>query len=344
MTEVRGAILLFLYINIIKGIYCMSDLISVIVPIYNGEKSILQCVESLQMQTYKNTELILVNDGSTDNTKNIIKELESKYDNIRTFNIENSGVSHARNVGIKKSMGKFVVFVDSDDCVCNEYIEKLYDVSQKYVDKLAICGMKLRGNDIDEVRVYDNNDEISLTGINSVLDLYVKHLLSSPTNKMYRRNILENIRFDEEHLNGEDLMFNLEYIKYVSGFCAVNKPLYVYNISDVGTLHSKCNAEKFDMIKKTYNSLMKYACDENSVTRLKKMICEEYVYSMRIFCMCEKKLVKTVKSITKCREYNEVIQYINDISDDRKLNFVLQLNNAYIITMYFIIKRLFKRG
>ena len=89
---------------------------------------------------------------------------------------------------------------------------------------------------------------------------------------------------------------------------------------------------------------MKYACDENSEERLKKMICEEYVYSMRIFCMCKKKLVKTIKSIIKCREYNEVIQYINDISDDRKLNFVLRLNSAYIITIYFIIKRLFKRG
>ena len=106
----------------------MSDLISIIIPMYNSEKTLNRCIESVLKQTYSNIEVVLINDGSTDNSRNICEEFAKKDNRIVLVNKENEGVGKARNTGLEVSNGKYISFVDSDDYIESNMIENLYNI------------------------------------------------------------------------------------------------------------------------------------------------------------------------------------------------------------------------
>lgn len=108
-----------------------DDLISVIVPVYNVEKYLRKCIDSILCQTYKNFEIILIDDGSSDNSGKICDEYLNRDERISVFHKKNQGLSEARNTGIKKAKGKYLTFVDSDDFINEEYILNLYDNLKK---------------------------------------------------------------------------------------------------------------------------------------------------------------------------------------------------------------------
>ena len=118
----------------------MNELISVIVPVYNVEEYLPKCIESIINQTYKNLEIILVDDGSTDNSGRICDEYAKKDDRIIVFHKENGGLSDARNCGIDAATGDWVQFVDSDDYIHQTMVEKMYSSCKRNQTKLAVCG------------------------------------------------------------------------------------------------------------------------------------------------------------------------------------------------------------
>ena len=122
-------------------------LVSIIVPIYNAEKYIFGLIENLMNQTYKNIEIILVNDGSTDNSLNICNELQSKDNRIKVIDKKNGGVSSARNKGIKESKGEYITFIDSDDNIGEDYVRKMVEnVEDTYCLIKCNYGNKLATN------------------------------------------------------------------------------------------------------------------------------------------------------------------------------------------------------
>ena len=120
----------------------MEDLISVVVPIYNVEKYLKTCIETIIKQTYKNIEIILVNDGSTDNSLQICNEFKEKEKRIKVINKKNGGLSDARNIGLKKAKGKYICFIDSDDFINEKYIEELHSLIIKNNAQIAICSFE----------------------------------------------------------------------------------------------------------------------------------------------------------------------------------------------------------
>lgn len=116
-----------------------NDLISIVVPVYNVEKYLEDCVESLLVQTYKNNEIILVDDGSSDNSALICDEYEKKYNTIKVIHKTNGGLSDARNTGLKKALGKYICFIDSDDVVAPNYIHALYDAIVATNTMMSAC-------------------------------------------------------------------------------------------------------------------------------------------------------------------------------------------------------------
>ena len=192
------------------------DLISIVVAVYNAEQTLKKCVDSLLAQTYKNTEIILVNDCSTDNSLSVCKEYESKYENVIVVdNEKNSGVSFTRNQGIKASKGKYICFVDSDDYVEPDYLEVLYNCYQKY-NTVPICGFVYH----DEVDnrppvnyVWSGGDE--LVSLGEAFRLYDELYLTALWNKLFSvRKIKENnLLFDIKLSMGEDLKFSVEYFQ-----------------------------------------------------------------------------------------------------------------------------------
>ena len=113
--------------------------VSVIVPVYNVEQYLSDCLESICRQTLKGIEIIVVNDGSTDNSLSIIKSFQQKYSNIKLINKKNGGLSSARNAGIDMAVGEYLFFVDSDDFITPDYVATLYGLCEKYNCKLAIA-------------------------------------------------------------------------------------------------------------------------------------------------------------------------------------------------------------
>ncbi len=139
--------------------------ISIIIPIYNSEKYIEQCINSILNQTFKNFELILINDGSTDNSRVICERYENKDKRIKLFNIGNRGVSSARNLGIENSRGKYIMFCDSDDYVKNTWCEELYKLIKDNNNSYIVCGVEInnkRSKNLSKQYCKLSNDEINI--------------------------------------------------------------------------------------------------------------------------------------------------------------------------------------
>lgn len=194
----------------------MTDLISIVVAVYNAETTLEKCVDSLLNQTYKNTEIILVNDFSKDNSLNICNNYAAKNNNIIVIdNPQNMKVSATRNNGIKASKGKYICFVDSDDYVESNYLEVLYTHYQKY-NTVPICGFVYH----DEVNkrlpvqyIWSGGNE--LVSLGKAFQLYDELYLTALWNKLFDNEIIKfnNILFDVDLSMGEDLKFSVEYLQ-----------------------------------------------------------------------------------------------------------------------------------
>ena len=207
----------------------VTALISVVVPVYNTKKYLEDCVESLIVQTYKNIEIILVDDGSKDGSGELCDILAEKDNRIRVIHQENQGVSAARNKGINCANGAFLVFVDSDDTACPEYVETLYrEISENDLD-MVICGYRICYPKRNETVHFDENviiDDISKAEA-LITQLYGNRLLNSPCNKIFKRSMIHEL-FDTSLVMGEDLVFNLNYLKNIKSMKIISSVLYNY--------------------------------------------------------------------------------------------------------------------
>jgi len=200
-----------------------SPVVSVIVPVYNREKYIQKCVDSILLQTYKNFELILVDDGSRDNSFNICKTYEAKDSRVNILHQENGGVSSARNLGIEHAHGRWICFVDSDDYVTENYIESLIKMLEKYENKPTLFALKgiIRWN--KEFRLFP---QPLYTGSE-----ILKARNDAPWGKLYDKHIIDayNVKFPIGIRAGEDFIFNCNYAMHIDGIVTIDSYDYVYN-------------------------------------------------------------------------------------------------------------------
>lgn len=214
----------------------IMDKISVIVAVYNSEKTIIACVESLLAQSYKNNEIVLVDDGSSDSSLEICRSYSEKNKNITTVtSSKNRGVSETRNIGIDVSSGTYICFVDSDDSVEPGYLEKMYNAIKENNAQLSVCGFTYYNHidNTEEEFLWNKDQEKELVSLSRGFDLYGAMYLNALWNKMFiAQNIKDiNIRFDTALSMGEDTRFTLEYIKNnkISSVVVLSVPLYNYN-------------------------------------------------------------------------------------------------------------------
>ena len=224
------------------------DKISVIVPAYNCQDTIERCINSIQKQTFNNLEIIIVNDGSSDNTEAKIKELQDKDSRIIAISIPNGGVSHARNTGIDKASGDFITFVDSDDYIDEEMYECLYNLIKEYNVQIAHCSYK----NIDGEIVVPVGDTGKIIVQNH--DEAIKCLLSGKLfaggnwNKLYKKELFSHIRFDERIRINEDVLVNFELLDLVEKSVFVDKAFYSYVVNNSSATHSINNNEGSEQI------------------------------------------------------------------------------------------------
>ena len=215
-----------------------KELISVIVPVYNAEKYLQKCLDSILEQTYQNLEIIIINDGSTDNSGQICQEYEKQDDRIIYIEKENSGVSDTRNAGLDRMTGTYVTFVDSDDWVEPNYIKFLYEKVIEYQADIVV-GNYTSFNESNSVfyfhistdyyeKVYDNKSVIPCLYDSKEL---LKSALIVPWGKIYKKEIIANLRFPIDRI-GEDALFNLKALLDSKKVVYVNKSAYIYRVRE----------------------------------------------------------------------------------------------------------------
>lgn len=227
-------------------------ILSIIIPVYNGQKSIKKCLNSILEQKNINMEIILVDDGSTDNTAKIIKKNYS-YSKIKYFYKKNEGVSKARNYGIKKSAGVFIMFVDIDDELYSDSLNNIINYMQKNTDIDCIMGSyySFRGKKIIKKQLFNFNIMSKYNFFSNIEDNL--SIIATPWSKIYRANIIidNNIKFDSDLSIGEDTLFNINYFLYCRKICTIDDVIYRYNVGGVAssrTYHKDINK----MYYKTY--------------------------------------------------------------------------------------------
>lgn len=249
----------------------MIPIVSIIVPVYNAQNTICRCINSILSQTYPNFELLLVDDGSRDESGTICDEYAEQDDRIKVFHKENGGVSAARNFALDHAQGEYIQFLDSDDWVTPDATQKLVRAAEEHQCDMVISNF---------YRVVD--DRVSVKGDIEKDDVltreeYAEHMMESPAdfyygvlwNKLYRRTIIEShkLRMNQDISWCEDFLFNLEYIRYADRFYALNVPLYYY-VKTKGSLVSQgMSISATIQMKLTvfeyYNQLYKDILDEN---------------------------------------------------------------------------------
>ena len=231
-----------------------QELVSIIVPIYNVENYLRQCLDSILSQTYQNFECLLINDGSPDHSADICREYVEKDSRFRYFEKENGGVSSARNLGIERSKGQYITFIDSDDWVDSDYVETLYDELIKENADIAVSTYKRfemgdncwyvhafqRGYD---KKVFTNkklmNELLSLDGFDNSYRFV--------SGKLVHRNMLENIAFNVATPYGEDMEFWFKIYMVSDKVVYVNKETYNYRTDERISKHFTLDAVRSDI-------------------------------------------------------------------------------------------------
>lgn len=231
----------------------MNPLISIIVPVYNGDKYLSRCVDSILSQTFQDFELLLVDDGSKDISSDICDNYAAKDQRIKVFHKKNGGVSSARNIGLNHAKGEWIAFIDADDYVKESYLANLWEHSQKQVDLVISYAEIHNGDDINKESypskfVDDMNFEIMFIENDM-------HWHTSPWSKLYKRNIIEkhNLRFCEGMHIGEDAVFLYSYMLYSNKIYISNDTDYCYFAYTPGSLTKRVNSLDSEIL--AYNQI-----------------------------------------------------------------------------------------
>lgn len=245
----------------------MNYLISIIVPIYNVDKYLEECIESLKNQTYKNLEIILINDGSADNSEQICRE-EAKQDNRIVFiNKKNGGAASAKNKGLKVAKGDYITFVDSDDFIEPDMIEYMVNTIKKYNSDIIQCSF---------INLYKNTEKFKQDKIveqrissKDFLELFLTKWDSSLFwNKLFKRDVIENVFFKEGRCI-DDEFFTYKCVINSKSIVTSNKIVYNYRMRKSGVMKSESSQkqilkdrvdylyERYDLVRTLYKDLYK---------------------------------------------------------------------------------------
>lgn len=230
-----------------------EPLVSVIVPIYKVEEYLNACVQSIKNQTYNNLEIILVDDGSPDKCGSMCDVYAQNDSRIKVIHKKNGGLSDARNAGIDIAKGDYITFVDSDDFVFKEHIERLVDIATKYHSDYVLCEC-IHCDEKDSIMSVDNYSQnpekvYVFEGEDKFNAYYVEEKIDTVAwKKLYKRDLFSKIRFPKGKLN-EDAFVVLQLLDLAEKVCSTTYKGYAYRINSESIMHSEFIPAKLDSIE-----------------------------------------------------------------------------------------------
>ena len=302
----------------------LNQLISIIMPIYNSEKYLNRSIESIMNQTYNNIEIILVNDGSKDNSLEICTNYQEKDNRIKLINQENKGVSFARNRGIDEATGDYIMFTDSDDYIEKNMIEDMVAKITKDDIDLVISGIKMnyiRNGQVVGEEKYQLKDKMysieeMLNDILIDIDLIC---ICGPCCKLYKRKILKknNIKFTNEFTMGEDTWYNLDYLDVCTGkVVTLSNIYYNYMRENPDSLFTKYYDDYIKITEKVYNKfldLLKRKANKDAVVRYEKRYIFNLMYANTINFKYDTTYKKKMDDLEYSLKNNVVVNNIKNI-------------------------------
>ena len=225
-----------------------KELISIIVPVYNVEKYLKKCVDSIVNQTYKNLEIILVDDGATDNSGKICDELVELDNRIKVYHKKNGGLSDARNYGVERATGDYIGFVDSDDYIDAEMYEKLYEAIKKENVDVAECNLKIVYP--EKTDLFTDQKYYQICNKQEYLEEYLKieKIFGSACVRLTKADIAKKLKFPVGKLY-EDTYYAYDLIGIVDKYVIVDNPYYNYLMRENSITNAKFNPRIFDLIE-----------------------------------------------------------------------------------------------
>ena len=326
----------------------MEDLISVIVPVYNADKTLGACVESILKSTYNKIEIIIVDDGSRMETAKVCDYIQTFDQRITVYHIENSGVSFARNVGIENSNGKYIMFVDADDTISNDAIEVLHRLCVEYSADFSICGYTEYYKDGDFKKVYNSN-KINVWDKEQLRhEFFVNDSIGwNVWAKMYKRSTIERVRFPVGMRIAEDMYF--VYQTCMNSERVVQKEVALYNyIKNDNSAMADCDCEKFFDSYTLLNNVLHddtYFLSEGLYYEKMQFFIKHTLWFLRFIIVRDHKNIYTCKvrdirkELIKCvREYD-----CTKMKIQQQIEIVL-LRYAYPVFKLYALIKAYKRN
>lgn len=307
----------------------MEDLISIVVPVYNVENYVKECLDSILGQSYSNLQIIIVNDGSTDQSGNICEEYAKKDSRVEYVYQKNKGLSAARNKGISCAKGEFICFVDSDDYVHKKYVECLYYGMINNNADMSMCGYIRDGFFVEKK---DNNIKCNIyDGKEMMRNFYSFDVLfmNVAWNKLYRKKAFLNERFPEGMLY-EDFALNARIMYSCNRIAICDQELYFYRRNRQGITLSSFSEKQLDALKQIENRMLFFR-QVNEEGIYNRFLQEYEVVNLKYYFLCRKN--DTPNKLLICSELRKKYKYyfINTVkAKENKL-----MRKIYITLGYF---------
>lgn len=333
----------------------MNDLISVIIPIYNVSEYLKECLDSILEQSYKNLEIILVDDGSTDGSSEICDEYQLKYSKIKVIHQKNKGLGLSRNTGLNQAHGKYVIFIDSDDYIGSNNIEHLYTEAISTNVDLVIGGYtqvddshRILFSKREQHRVYAQRDSVNGIMVRMLGNLPEGDDAIKPSvwNNLYSMNLIEKerLRFvSERELISEDIVWNTSYLAVAKAVSIIDDVDYFYRVNK-RSLSRKFNSQRFELSTNFYKFMLRdilvLKLPQEAVLRTTKQ------YFINVYtCVSQLRHERLSFSYKKIAEYcrnetlqNAIINYpINRLRLKQRL-FLKLMKNKYVLTLTILTK------
>lgn len=329
--------------------------VSIIVPVYNSQSYLRKCIDSLLSQTYSDFEILLINDGSKDQSGYICDEYAKKDNRIRVIHKANGGVSSARNRGLDEARGKYIMFCDGDDSVKPIYCEALVNLAKDYDDCLVIGGVTILNDNRPERDMLCDEYPLGETATLSnqaFCDLYVKlnlhgnfQLLHMPTNKLFSRRIIEDygLRFDPSIHYNEDIIFNLRYLEKTEYVKIFNKPIYNYYTSTPDSACKRYFPDIYNMFRIKEDILKTSIINKATDKKAANTVWYTLVFNdtnrainntlSKANLSSNKEKIKYCTSLIRDKRFREALKYADTSEYNKLYVFALRLRSGRLINL-----------
>lgn len=327
-----------------------EKMVSIIIPVYQAKNSLMHCVESVLNQTYDNKEIILVDDGANDGSEGICDDYAVRYNHVCCIHQKNKGASAARNSGLDKAQGQYILFVDSDDYIEEGYLEDAVSAFQQEDIDMYLCGyQKVWEKDRVQYKEYypvlKEGEHLAADIGNRFWPLFQSCVLHAIGTKIYKRELIKKhgIRFKKNWNYYEDIYFCLNYLCHCNKIYVKKGIMYSYRIDTDNSLSKRENNRKYKSIYKTYCLLIQLMGQDAISEKEKTLLYKTYLYNINTLLTAKisiekhynKNINKLYKELSKDSLYFEALKYAGGLS---KIEYLCITHKLYFLA-YFINKR-----